>query len=65
MVNQHDLADRIRGEAFLLLDAAQQASEKADRELQETFLLHKLADLRAVCHPWHSILQWERLTTAQ
>jgi hypothetical protein len=60
-VNQPRLADHIRGEAILLLTAAEQTSEKKDRALRETFLLHKVADLCVVCHPWHPKVEWEDL----
>src|SRR6266511_5899741 len=64
IVNQSGLADRTRGEAILLLDAAEQASKKNDQRLHETFLLHKVTDLRAVCHPWHPEVAWEDLLRA-
>jgi hypothetical protein len=48
LVGQLALSDRIRGEAFLLLDAAKQPSDKKDQKLRETFLLEKVADLRTV-----------------
>jgi hypothetical protein len=63
LVNQTGIADRIRGEAILLLDAATQSSKKKDRALRETFLRHKVADLRDVCHPWHPEVAWEDLTS--
>ena len=65
LVNQPGLAARIRGEAILLLNAADQSSERKDRALQETFLGHKVADLRAVCHPWHPEVDWEELETTR
>jgi hypothetical protein len=64
MLGQPGLSDRIRGEAILLLDAAKQPLDKKDRKLRETFLLHKVADLRAVCHPWHLEIEWEDIETA-
>ena len=64
MLRQPSLSNRIRGEAILLLDAAKQLSDKKDQKLRETFLLHKVADLRAVCHPWHPEIEWKDLETA-
>jgi hypothetical protein len=61
MVGQLALSDRIHGEAFLLLDAAKQPSDKKDQKLRETFLLEKVADLRTVCYPWHPESTWEDL----
>ena len=55
---------RRRGEAILLLDAAKTFTNKEDRRLHEIFLLHKVGDLRAVCHPWHPTVGWEDLATA-
>jgi hypothetical protein len=65
LVNQPGLAARIRGEAILLLNAADQSSKSKDRALQETFLGHKVADLRTVCHPWHPDVEWEGLETTR
>jgi hypothetical protein len=65
LVNKPGLAAPIRGEAILLLNAAEQSSEGKDRALQETFLRHKVADLRAVCHPWHPEVDWQELETAR
>jgi hypothetical protein len=64
-LNQPGLDTRIRGEAILLLNAAEQSSEKKGRALQETFLRYKVADLRAVCHPWHPEVDWEALETTR
>jgi hypothetical protein len=65
LLNQPGLDTRIRGEAILLLNAAEQSSEKKDRTLRETFLRHKVADLRAVCHPWHPEVDWEAWETTR
>lgn len=64
MLAQLGLPDRIRGEALILLEAVKQSSDKIDRKLHETFLLHKVTDLRAVCHPWHPEIEWKDLETA-
>jgi hypothetical protein len=64
LLGQTSLSDRIRGEAILLPDAAKQSSDKKDQKLRETFLLHKVADLRAVCYPWHPEIEWKDLETA-
>lgn len=65
IVGQPGLADRIRGEALLLLGEARQRAERREQELRDSFLQHKLSDLRAVCAPWHPSVEWEQLATTQ
>ena len=62
MIDQKELSDRIHGEAILLLDVAHNKAKERERQLQDTFLRHKVADLRAVCDPWHTMIEWDRLS---
>lgn len=49
---------QIKGEAWLLLDEAEQVSEKRYKALDEVFLRQQVRDLEAVCHPWRSTMDW-------
>jgi hypothetical protein len=65
IIRQPGLTDRIRGEAFLLLDEARREAEGREQKLRDTFLQHKLNDLKAVCDPWHPSVDWEELAAPQ
>lgn len=65
VIRQLGLTDRIRGEAFLLLDEARKETERREQKLRDTFLQHKLNDLKAVCGPWHPSVDWEELAVTQ
>lgn len=59
-----DVPAQTKGEGWLLLEEAAQSSERRANKLKDTFLKHKVKDLQAVCHPWHSTSGWENLELA-
>jgi hypothetical protein len=62
-LDQLNLPTRVRGEAILLLKEAQKLSKKREQKLQDSFLLHNINDLKAVCEPWHPAVDWEQLAS--
>jgi hypothetical protein len=49
---------RRRGEAHLLLEAANREKDEKDRMLRERFLGFKVGDLTETCYPWQGKRDW-------
>lgn len=60
-LNDVRLPAQVRGETWLLLDAADRVAKRKFTELQQTFLEYKVRDLEAVCHPWRPTMDWEEI----
>jgi hypothetical protein len=52
---------RRRGEALLLLAAAEEPTRQARQKLDKTFLEHEVSNLEEICRPWHQQKDWDEV----